>query len=79
MGIFGDECRDSWLKLTRKDGDRVAFKGTRTHRLRKPPESSLFVFDFIVRCSTRDYRDEDIGWKSIKPYTIIDEAVESFC
>ena len=80
MGIFGDECEDSWLKLTRKDGDRVSFKTTRTHRQRKPPKSSKYsVFDWTVRCSTRDYWDEDIGWKPIKPYTIIDEAVQSFC
>ena len=76
-------CRDTWINLDRKDGDRVTFMPYKTNRLQGPNQkydySSDWNISFTIRCSTKDYWNEDLGWAPIKPWTVIDKAARKFC
>ena len=76
-GMYGN-CLDLWIKLIRKDGDRVSVDLARTYRHIEPGRNQK-EWSRTVRCSTRDYWDDDIGWKPVKPYTVIDDVVDRFC
>ena len=76
-------CYDKWIKLDRKDGDRVTFSPDSTSRIEGPNQkydySSEWNRSYTVRCSTKDFWDKDLGWAPIKPWTVIDEAARRFC
>ena len=84
-GQYGElpSCHDRWLLLTRKDGDRVTFEyfstDRRQGRWNRKWEPEIYGRNHIIKCSTRDRWSDKMGWVSIKPYTIIDDAVSKFC
>ena len=73
-------CIDKWIKLIRKDGDRVNFEIAQTNRMGLSSQApSKYRGTEIIKCTTRELWSEKRGWVPIRPYTIYDDGIDRFC
>ena len=75
-------CSHDWIRLLRKDGDRISVVFTGTNALDKSTRNNGIKYprdSVVISCSRRDWYDDSRGWSPIKPYTKLDDAIQKFC